>query len=148
MIPFELITMLGSAVLGGTMKLIGMNMEVKKLQTELLMKSAGMKMRAVQQARSVKNIDFQWTRRVIALSAVFAIIVWPKVAPIVVPGLPVELGWLDYNPGFNFLWFSFGEDSSLEWHTAKGLVLTPLDTNLLSAIVGMYFGGSLVGHNR
>ena len=26
----------------------------------------------------------------------------------------------------------------------QGLVITPLDTNLVGAIVGMYFGGSLV----
>ena len=26
----------------------------------------------------------------------------------------------------------------------SGLVITPLDTNLVGAIVGMYFGGSLV----
>ena len=27
---------------------------------------------------------------------------------------------------------------------SKGIVITPLDTNLVSAIVGLYFGGSLV----
>mgnify|MGYP007000282666 len=28
--------------------------------------------------------------------------------------------------------------------TFNGLVITQLDTNLVSAIIGMYFGGSLV----
>ena len=31
-----------------------------------------------------------------------------------------------------------------EWVTFQGLVITQLDTNLVSAIIGMYFGGSLV----
>ena len=31
-----------------------------------------------------------------------------------------------------------------EWITFQGLVITQLDTNLVSAIIGMYFGGSLV----
>ena len=30
-----------------------------------------------------------------------------------------------------------------EWITFQGLVITQLDTNLVSAIIGMYFGGSL-----
>jgi hypothetical protein len=28
--------------------------------------------------------------------------------------------------------------------TFNGLIITPLDTHLMSAIVGLYFGGSLV----
>ena len=34
----------------------------------------------------------------------------------------------------------------LTWHVAKGFVITPLDTHLVSAIIGLYFGGSLAGH--
>ena len=45
-------------------------------------------------------------------------------------------------PGFLF-WE--GKDV-LKWEylSARGLVITPLDTNLVSAIIGLYFGGSLV----
>ena len=36
------------------------------------------------------------------------------------------------------------EKELMEWKALKGLVITPPDTNLVGAIVGMYFGGSLV----
>ena len=32
----------------------------------------------------------------------------------------------------------------MRWVEFYGLVITPLDTNLVAAIIGMYFGGSLV----
>jgi hypothetical protein len=43
-------------------------------------------------------------------------------------------------PGF--LFFKEGREV-FEWITFQGLVITQLDTNLVSAIIGMYFGGSL-----
>jgi hypothetical protein len=52
------------------------------------------------------------------------------------------VGYLEFKPGFLF----FEGKEVLKWEvlSARGLVLTPLDTNLVSAIVGLYFGGSLV----
>ncbi len=37
----------------------------------------------------------------------------------------------------------------MKWITlsSNSLVITPLDTNLVSAIIGLYFGGSLVKNN-
>ena len=32
----------------------------------------------------------------------------------------------------------------VQWKEMVGLVITPLDTHLMSAIIGLYFGGSLV----
>jgi hypothetical protein len=77
---------------------------------------------------------------VIALSAIFAIIVWPKFAPLL--QVDVVVGWTEFHPGF--LWME-GKDV-VEWKAMTGLVLTPLDTHLVSAIAGLYFGGSLAGH--
>jgi hypothetical protein len=36
----------------------------------------------------------------------------------------------------------------VEWKQLKGLVITPLDTHLVSAIVGLYFGASIVKNAR
>ena len=38
----------------------------------------------------------------------------------------------------------------MKWVTlsSNSLVITPLDTNLVSAIIGLYFGGSLVKKNE
>jgi hypothetical protein len=55
--------------------------------------------------------------------------------------MPVVVGWTEWTPGFLFI-TEGGEDTV--WKTMKGLVLTPLDTHLVSAIVGLYFGASMV----
>ena len=39
--------------------------------------------------------------------------------------------------GWNWL---FGPSESIMWVSARGFVITPLDTHIVSAIVGLYFG--------
>ena len=46
--------------------------------------------------------------------------------------------------GRHFHLARFHEKETMRWVAFNGLVITPLDTNLVSAIIGMYFGGSLV----
>ncbi|MEM9227285.1 MAG: hypothetical protein AAGA45_04900, partial [Verrucomicrobiota bacterium] len=56
---------------------------------------------------------------------------------------PISIGVIDqprHVPGF---WFFSSDTEETQWLELKGLVLTPLDTHLLSAIIGLYFGGSL-----
>ena len=52
------------------------------------------------------------------------------------------VGYLEFKPGFFFI----PEKEIMKWVTlsSNSLVITPLDTNLVSAIIGLYFGGSLV----
>jgi hypothetical protein len=76
---------------------------------------------------------------------VFAVIIWPKIVPVLFPDVPVVVGYTEWNPGF--LFFTEGSES-VTWRHMKGLVLTPLDTHLLSAIVGLYFGASMVKNAR
>jgi hypothetical protein len=103
----------------------------------------------------MKDTHFAWTRRIIALSAIFSIIVLPKVAALVAPiaELPwlitvgyteIQLPWLitvgytEIQGGFwNWL---FGPEKLMEWRSFNGFVITPLDTNLVAAITGLYFG--------
>ena len=47
---------------------------------------------------------------------------------------------VEFKPGFLFI----PEKEAMKWVEFTGLVITPLDTNLVAAIIGMYFGGSLV----
>ena len=48
-------------------------------------------------------------------------------------------------PTIGALFLFFTKDVEIfKWITFEGLVITQLDTNLVSAIIGMYFGGSLV----
>ena len=77
-------------------------------------------------------------RRLIALGAVGAIIVLSKVAAVWYPEIGVVVGYTEVQGGFlNFL---FGPSEAIVWKAARGFVITPLDTHIVSAIVGLYFG--------
>ena len=138
--PFEIITMLGSTVLGGVMSVWAESRKAKQDNQKLLITRGEFEMKARKAARDVKDKGFQWTRRIIALTSVFAIVLLPKLVAIYYPDVLVTVGFTNFQPGF--LFFTEGKDV-FEWATFQGLVITPLDTNLVSAIIGMYFGGSL-----
>jgi hypothetical protein len=140
-IPLELVTMLGSSLLGGFMTIWSQNMKSKQEAFQRAIDGLAAQSKATDEARRYENKGFQLTRRVIALSAIGAVIVWPKVVPVFWPDMPVVVGWTEWNPGFLFL--TEGEEATV-WKAMKGLVITPLDTHLVSAITGLYFGASMV----
>ena len=102
-IPLELITMLGSSLLGGFMTMWSQNMKAKQEAFQRAIDGLAAQSKATDEARRYENKGFQVTRRIIALSAIGAIIVWPKVVPVFWPDLPVIVGWTEWNPGFLFL---------------------------------------------
>ncbi len=116
------------------------SIKAKQAQQKMLMERAKFQAETVKEAREYENVGFQWTRRIIALTAIFSIVVLPKVVAIFYPDISVTVGYTEFRPGFFFI----PEKEVMEWKALKGLVITPLDTNLVGAIVGMYFGGSLV----
>ena len=130
-LPLELITMLFSTVLGAVMSIWGMSMKAK---------DANFRKEAVVEARNAGKEDkhFAWTRRLIALSAVFSIIVLPKIVAVWYPEVSVYVGYTEATGGF-WNWI-FGPDEAIQWKMAQGFVITPLDTHIVSAIVGLYFG--------
>ena len=140
-IPLELVTMLGSSLLGGFMTIWSQNMKSKQEAFQRAIDGLAAQSKATDEARRYENKGFQITRRIIALSAIGAVIVWPKVVPVFWPELPVVVGWTEWNPGFLFI--TEGEEQTV-WQSLKGLVITPLDTHLVSAIIGLYFGASMV----
>jgi len=138
--PFEIITMLGSTVLSGVMSVWAESRKAKEESQKLLITRGEFEMKSRKAARDVKDKGFQWTRRIIALSSVFAIVILPKLVAIYYPDITVTVGYTQWNPGGLF---RSGREV-FDWITFQGLVITQLDTNLVSAIIGMYFGGSLV----
>mgnify|MGYP001079733848 CR=1 FL=1 len=140
-LPLELITMLGSTVLGGVMSVWGQSIKAKEAQQKMLMERANANAGFVQQAREAgaKDKHFAWTRRLIALSAVFSIIVLPKIVAVWYPEVSVFVGYTEVQEGFirNLLG---GGNEVVKWQVAQGFVITPLDTHIVSAIVGLYFG--------
>jgi len=140
--PFEMITMLGSTVLGGLMSIWSQSIKAKQAEQKMLLQRAEVQTEAFKEAREYENVGFQWTRRIIALTAIFAIVVLPKILPLIDPQAQVIVGYTEWNPGFLF----FEGKDVIKWvpMAHRGIVITPLDTNLVAAIVGLYFGGSLV----
>jgi len=139
-LPLELITMLFSTVLGAVMSIWGQSNKARQMQQEMLLQRAEFERNAVADARNAGKTDkhFAWTRRLIALSAVFSIIVLPKIVAVWYPDVGVYVGYTEATGGFmNWL---FGPEEAIQWKMAKGFVITPLDTHIVSAIVGLYFG--------
>ena len=78
-LPVEMITMLGSSLLGGVMSIWGQSIKAKQEEQKMLLARAETQMSFVDKARTYENKGFQWTRRIIALTAVFFVIAWPKI---------------------------------------------------------------------
>ena len=139
--PFEIITMLASTILGGVMSIWAESRKAKAENEKLLITRGEFDIKAKKQSldHSLKDKGFAWTRRIIALTSVFAIVLFPKLVAVYYPDVSVTVGYTQWNPGGLF---RVGREI-FEWVTFQGLVITQLDTNLVSAIIGMYFGGSL-----
>jgi len=133
--------MLGSTLLSSVLSIWSQSRKAKADEQKLLITRGEFQMKAIKAAREVKDKGFAWTRRIIALVSVLAIVVLPKLVAVFYPDVDVTVGYTNWRPGF---WFLVESRERFEWITFQGLVITQLDTNLVSAIIGMYFGGSLV----
>ena len=139
-LPIEMLTMLGSSLLGGMMTIWGQKAKEKANQQKMLLARGKFQMDEINKAREYDNKGFQRTRRIIALTAVFFIIAFPKLVP-VFSDVNVVLTWTEFEPGF---WFLIDKKEVVMDKVFNGVIITPLDTHLMSAIIGLYFGGSLV----
>ena len=125
--PFELITMLGSTLISGAMSMLSQTLKAQQAQQKMLLARGEFQVEAFKAAREYGNEGFQWTRRIIAVLSVLAIVVLPKVAVIFFPDLAVTVGYTEFKPGFLFI----PEKESMKWIAFNGLGITPLDTNLV-----------------
>ena len=142
MIPMELLSMLASTVLGGVLSIMSQRAKDKANEQKMLLQRASFQSEHFDKAREVQDPFTKNTRRWIALLCVVAIIVLPKLAPFIDPTMPIFVGYVEtVAQGF---WI-FGSDTDMtQWKPLSGLVITPLDTHVVSSIIGLYFGGSLV----
>ena len=101
-LPVEMLTMLGSSLLGGMMTIWGQKAKERANQQKMLLARGKFQMDEINKAREFDNKGFQWTRRIIALTAVFFIIAFPKLVP-VFTDVNVVLTWTEFEPGFWFL---------------------------------------------
>lgn len=142
MIPMELLSMLASTVLGGVLSIMSQKAKDRAEEQKMLMQRAEFQAQQFHKAREVTDAFTKNTRRWIALMCVLAIIVLPKLAPFIDPNMPVYVGYVEtVQQGF---WLFSSDVDMTQWKPLNGLVITPLDTHVVSSIIGLYFGGSLV----
>lgn len=79
---------------------------------------------------------FQFTRRTIALTVTFAVILLPKLAAL--GGAPVVV--FTSGEEVSYLWGLFSSSAGTVLYTVAGVPITPLDTHSFASIVGLYFG--------
>lgn len=127
-IPTEVLTMGASAALGGVLKMMDSAAKAKQQLLDSLNKDA------VTRA-GVGTKSYQFTRRTIALTVTFAVVLLPKLAALA--GLPVTYGSTEEH---SLLWGLFGDSASTVWYTVGGIPITPLDTHAFASIIGLYFG--------
>lgn len=139
-IPLELITLIGSSLFGGFLKIWFLNAASRRQERLYSLQALTVRGDLIREARRYENPGFQWTRRIIALMATFFIIAFPKLVSVFCPETAIHYGYPELAGGF---WFFSADVEKIQWVSHQGLVITPLDTHLLSAIVGLYFGSSL-----
>lgn len=135
--------MLGSGLLSGFLSIWSKSIEDRHKANEMAMKLLAKRQAGIRQARESQGggtNGFSITRRIIALSSVFSIIVLPLLVAAFTT-VPVTFGYTEFHPGFLF----FKGKEVLTWVThSGGFVITPLHTHTVMAILGLYFGHSIV----
>jgi|TARA_B100001093_G_C26468230_1_gene859414 hypothetical protein len=140
MIPFEVITMLGSSLFTGLLSIWSQKSKDSADQQKYLMQRAEIERASVNDARKDNSQYQSTTRRWMALLAVFFIVCLPKLAVFLDPSVQVHLMYLDQvKEG----WWIFGSTQEVTaFKGIGGIVITTADTHFLAAISGFYFGSA------
>lgn len=137
--PLELITLLISTVISAVLRIMAQRQENAHARHKDLLAAFGKEAEERKEIRESENEHFAWTRRVIALSTIMSVIVLPKVAALLMPHIPVIVGYTEMTSSGIF-WRSA---EAMVWSVGYGIFITPLDTHLVAAVAGLYFGGSV-----
>ena len=140
MIPFEVITMLGSSLFTGLLSIWSQKSKDAADQQKYLMQRAEINRASVEDARKDNSQYQSTTRRWMELLAVFFIICLPKIAVFLDPSVQVHLMYLEQvKEG----WWIFGSiEEVTTFQGISGVVITTADTHFLAAISGFYFGSA------
>jgi len=140
MIPFEIITMLGSSLLTGVLSIWSQKSKDNADQQRYLMQRAEIERASVDDARKHAGHFQSVTRRWMALLSVIFIICLPKIAVFLDPSVQVHLMYLEQvKEG----WWIFGSTQEVTaFKGLSGIVITTADTHFLAAISGFYFGSA------
>jgi uncharacterized membrane protein YfcA len=138
-LPMEMVTMIISVVGGAVMKMWSQAQSDKADQQKALMQRFSASEDSVANARSHQNPNAQWIRRFLVVSFM-AMAGFILLAPIM--DLPTVVP-VEVTSGFKLLFFDF-TNTVTEWRTLEGMVTPEWLPHGIMAVVGMYFGQSIV----
>ena len=94
--------MLGSTLLSSLLSVWSQSRKAKADEQKLLITRGEFQLKAIEAARDNTDKGFQWTRRIIALTAIFSIVLLPKLVAVFSPEVDVTVGYTNWRPGFMF----------------------------------------------
>lgn len=139
-LPLEAISMLGSTVLGGVMKLWSQSQADRAEQQKQLLERREQTAKFVQQARQMQNPNAAWVRRFIVVTSMLGGLGIVFMAPLLGlhTNVPVEI-----TEGFKFLFLDFTETNT-EYLKLDGFVTPEWLPVAIMNIIGFYFGANAV----
>jgi len=138
-LPLEVITMLVSTIGGAVFKLMGQAQQDRAEQLSAAITRHDKSEESVASARGYQTKNASWIRRFLVVSFM-AMAGFILLAPLLGQHttVPVEI-----TSGFKFLFFDF-TNTVTEYITLDGVVVPDWLSHAIMAVVGMYFGQSMV----
>jgi len=138
-LPMEAVTMMGSTVGGAAMKMWSQSQADKAEQQKQLLSRMDASEKSVDAARALQNPNAQWIRRFLVISFM-SMAMFILLAPLLGFNTVVPV---DVTTGFSFLFFDF-KNTVTEYVSLSGMVTPAWLPHAIMAVVGMYFGQSIV----
>jgi len=140
----EILPLVGGGVFGALVKLLSMGMQNKADERKAMFQAFSKQQESINAANEMaaNNSSFAFTRRIIALSITF-IIVLIAVFPLSQPVNVIQ----EIQTGGSYL-FGLVDTTSIkqEWVQLQGSVVLPVVIPSFQAIIGAYFGASIAGN--
>ena len=137
-LPIEAISMLGSTLLGGVMKMWGQAQADKAEQHKMLLQKNDQIEKGVEAARQMQNPNAAWVRRFIVVSSMLAGIGIVFLAPML--SMPTNVP-IEVTEGFKFLFLDFTETNTV-YKQLEGFVTPEWLPVAIMNIIGFYFGSA------
>jgi uncharacterized membrane protein YfcA len=137
-LPIEAVSMVGSTVLGGVMKMWGQAQQDKADQFKMMMARNKQVEEGVNNARAMQNPNAAWVRRFIVIMAMLGGLGIVFLAPLLnqPTNVPVEV-----TSGFKFLFLDF-TNTVTEYIQLEGFVTPEWLPLALTNVIGFYFGSA------
>lgn len=145
---FEIINLLGSALLGGIMTIWAQshktNLEMKREMWNQRKEKQKLDDESQTKAREYKGTEgFHFTRRAIAIIIILCYFVVPQVSAIWAD-ITIVYGYYDVTQGF---WPWSASYESIQWISVGNgkspILITPMHNNAMLTIMGLFFGNQI-----